>query len=148
VNGSFWCGLLSNAYARAGDFEQALDALDEAFARIEAHQERWWEPELHRQLGELALCAQQQASPRTRARFAARAAPEAAFERARELACRLGAKSLELRAATSLARQWAATHRARAARELLGGVFGGFREGFDTFDLKRASELLITLDAS
>ncbi|MEY2930217.1 MAG: hypothetical protein RL033_966 [Pseudomonadota bacterium] len=148
VNGSFWCALLSNAYARAGDFEQALDALDEAFARIDAHQERWWEPELHRQLGELSLRAQLQTSPRTRERFAARAAPEAAFERSLELACGLGAKSLELRAATSLARQWAATHRAPAARELLGGVFSWFREGFDTIDLKRASELLRTLDPS
>ncbi|MEY4548922.1 MAG: hypothetical protein RL685_5117 [Pseudomonadota bacterium] len=146
VNGSFWCALLSNAYARAGDFEQALDALDEAFARIDAHQERWWEPELHRQLGELALCAQPGASPRTRERLAARAAPEVAFERSLALACGLGAKSLELRAATSLARQWAATDRAPAARELLGGVLSWFREGFDTIDLKRASELLLTLD--
>jgi predicted ATPase len=52
------------------------------------------------------------------------------------------ARSLELRAATSLARLWRDQGRRAQARELLAPVYGWFTEGFDTADLKDAKALL------
>jgi predicted ATPase len=52
------------------------------------------------------------------------------------------ARSLELRAATSLARPWAEQGRRAEARDLLAPVYGWFTEGFDTADLKEAKALL------
>ena len=64
-----------------------------------------------------------------------------------ELARKLGARSLELRAATSLAREWGATGRRHAARELLSSVYGWFEEGLRSPDAQRARELLAELGA-
>ena len=52
------------------------------------------------------------------------------------------ARSLELRAATSLARLWRGQGRRTEARDLLAHVYDGFTEGFDTLDLKEAKALL------
>ena len=52
------------------------------------------------------------------------------------------AKSLELRAATSLARLCGEQGRRAEARELLVPVYGWFTEGFDTADLTDAKLLL------
>jgi predicted ATPase len=53
-----------------------------------------------------------------------------------------GAKSLELRAATSLARLWRDQGRRGEAHDLLARVYGWFTEGFATADLKDAKALL------
>ena len=55
------------------------------------------------------------------------------------------AKSLELRAAVSLARLWQRQGKAKEAREMLGEIHGWFTEGFDTRDLKEAKALLDAL---
>jgi predicted ATPase len=52
------------------------------------------------------------------------------------------ARSLELRAATSLARLWAEQGKRAQARDLLEPVYGWFTEGFETQDLKDAKGLL------
>ena len=52
------------------------------------------------------------------------------------------ARSLELRAATSLARLWRDQGKRDEARDLLAPVYGWFTEGFDTRDLKEAKALL------
>jgi hypothetical protein len=70
---------------------------------------------------------------------------EACFERAMRIAQRQGAKSLELRAAVSLARLCGEQGRRRKAHELLAPVYGWFTEGFDTADLKEAAGLLASL---
>ena len=51
-------------------------------------------------------------------------------------------RSLELRAATSLARLWRDQGRRAEAHDLLAPVYGWFTEGFDTADLKDAKALL------
>ena len=55
------------------------------------------------------------------------------------------AKSLELRAAMSLARLWQQQGKQVEARELLAPVYGWFTEGFDTADLQEAQALLEAL---
>ena len=70
---------------------------------------------------------------------------EAALTQALEIARSQEAKSLELRAAMSLARLWGEQGRADEARRRLGDVYGWFTEGFDTPDLRRARALLARL---
>ena len=70
---------------------------------------------------------------------------EACFQRALDVARRQEAKSLELRAAISLARLWQQQGKRAAARDLLGPIYGWFTEGFDTADLREARVLLDTL---
>jgi predicted ATPase len=67
---------------------------------------------------------------------------EAYFERALAVARQQQAKSLELRAAMSMARLWREQGKREEARELLAPVYGWFTEGFDTRDLKEAKALL------
>jgi predicted ATPase len=70
---------------------------------------------------------------------------EACFQQALAVARRQQAKSLELRAAMSLARLWNQQGRSKAARQLLAEVYGWFSEGFDTVDLQEAKALLEVL---
>jgi predicted ATPase len=55
------------------------------------------------------------------------------------------AGSLELRAATSLARLWAERGERRNAQDLLTRICGWFTEGFDALDLREAQALLSEL---
>ena len=66
----------------------------------------------------------------------------AAFDLAIKTAREQSARSLELRAATSLARLWRDQGKRDEARDLLAPVYGWFTEGFDTRDLKEAKALL------
>jgi predicted ATPase len=59
-----------------------------------------------------------------------------------ETACRQRAKTWELRAAVTLARLWRDEGKCIRARNLLAPIYGWFTEGFDTPDLKDATELL------
>ncbi len=71
-----------------------------------------------------------------------RAEAETCFRRGIEVARRQGTRSLELRAATSLAHLWYQQGRRSEAGSLLAPVFGSFAEGFDTPDLQEARMLL------
>ncbi len=66
----------------------------------------------------------------------------AAFSARLRFARRQSAKSLELRATTSLARLLAKQGRRDEARAMLAEIYGWFTEGFDTADLKDAKALL------
>ena len=98
---------------------------------METSKESWWEAEINRIEGELAL-----KSPPDAARA------EVYFERALAVARQQQAKSWELRASMSLARLWRDQGKPQQARELLAPVYGWFTEGFDTRDLKEAKALL------
>ena len=102
---------------------------------VEITKERWWEAEVNRVAGEIALM-----SP---APDAAKA--QAYFELALAVARAQQAKSWELRAAMSLARLWRDQGKQDQARDLLAPVYGWFTEGFDTRDLKEAKALLAEL---
>ena len=99
--------------------------------------EKWFEAEVHRIAGDIALL-----SPEPDA-----AKAEAYFERALTVARKQQAKSWELRAAMSMARLWRDQGKVRQARELLAPIYGWFTEGFDTRDLKDAKALLEELAA-
>ena len=73
-----------------------LAALAEGLTIVDATDERWWDAETHRLKGELLL---RQAIPERRQ-------AETCFHQALDVARSQQAKSLELRAATSLARLW------------------------------------------
>jgi class 3 adenylate cyclase/predicted ATPase len=77
-------------------------------------------------------------------------APEEAaarYQQALDIARAQEAKSLELRAATSLARLWRDQGKRAEARDLLAPLYGWFTEGFDTGDLKDATALLDELSS-
>jgi predicted ATPase len=70
---------------------------------------------------------------------------ETCFQQALNIARTQQAKSLELRAATSLARLWQAKDKRQDAYDLLAPVHEWFTEGFDTADLEDAKALLSEL---
>ena len=67
---------------------------------------------------------------------------EACFLKAIEIARKQQAKSLELRAATSLARLWQQQGKHDEAHKLLSEIYNWFTEGFDTKDLQEAKTLI------
>ena len=69
------------------------------------------------------------------------------LQRALDVARRQEAKSLELRAAMSLARLWQSQGKRQDAYDLLSPVYGWFTEGFDTVDLQDANRLLEKLQS-
>ena len=84
--------------------------------------------------------------PGERRRMAeANAEAEGCFQQALAAAREQQAKSLELRAATSLARLWQRQGEREQARDLLAPIYGWFTEGFDTPDLGEAQALLAQL---
>jgi class 3 adenylate cyclase/predicted ATPase len=128
---------LIEAHNKLEQPEEGLTALAEAQALVEKTGERYYEAELQRLKGELLL-AQSPDDP---------AEAEACFHNALEIARGQQAKSLELRAAMSLARLWQRQDKVGDARQLLNDVFAWFAEGFDTADLRDARALLDELGA-
>jgi predicted ATPase len=123
---------LIEAHNKLEQPEEGLTALAEAQALVEKTGERYYEAELQRLKGELLL-AQSPDDP---------AEAEACFHNVLEIARGQQAKSLELRAAMSLARLWQRQDKVGDARQLLNDVFAWFAEGFDTADLRDARALL------
>jgi predicted ATPase/class 3 adenylate cyclase len=123
---------LAEMCGQAGMPEQGLAAVAEGLEVAESKSETWCSAELQRLQGNLLL--QQDRNNIAPA--------EASFRAAVEVAERQGAKSLQLRAATSLASLWAEQGKRAQARGLLAPVYGWFTEGFETADLKKAKTLL------
>jgi class 3 adenylate cyclase/predicted ATPase len=133
----FWLSQLAKAHYELGQFDEAWRRFSEAMTVVKANKEVWYEAELYRNAGEVAL-----ATPEHDA-----AKAQAYFERALSVARQQQSKSWELRAAMSMARLWRDQGKRDAARELLAPVYGWFTEGFDTRDLKEAKALLEELAA-
>jgi predicted ATPase len=125
---------LAAALVCAGRAGEALEAADRAVAPLGDF--RLLDAEAHRVRGEALLV---QAEPRWEE-------AERCFRTAIEIARGRGAKSWELRAATSLARMLAQQGRRTEGRALLAAIYGWFTEGFDTGDLTDANALLDTLN--
>jgi class 3 adenylate cyclase/predicted ATPase len=127
----FVMSYLAQAQARLGRHDEALNVIDRAIAMAQRTKEQWCEAELYRTKGELALASEGNV-----------AAAEADFERALGIARQQQARSLELRAATSMARFRRRQDKGDEARDLLAPIYDWFTEGFDTVDLKAARRLL------
>jgi predicted ATPase len=112
---------------------EALKQLKKAIIASQSFELPYWDSAFYRLMGQLLLAP----GARTDSRAA-----EACFRQAIEIAQGQQAKSLELLAATSLARLWTDQGNRTEARDLLAPVYGWFTEGFDTADLKDAKSLL------
>jgi adenylate cyclase len=172
---SYFLARLAEAHARLGQIEDGRRVLGMALELMERSEERVWEAEIHRLQGDLTLLPARIAGPpgwgnprrgepsapsrspgirSAGGRPAARGGldvrevesrAEACFQRALDVARRQGARSLELRAATSLARLWHRQGRRAEARDLLEPICMWFTEGFATADLGEARQLAETL---
>jgi predicted ATPase len=117
---------------KAGRANEALGTLNEALSAVDQQEEHYYEAEIYRLKGEAVL--RQDHSNIDQA--------EECFRRAIGIAHNQSGKSLELRAATSLARLLASKGSQGEARTILAQIYNWFTEGFDTADLKEAKALL------
>jgi class 3 adenylate cyclase/predicted ATPase len=123
---------LAKAKAEIGQFDDASTIIDEATAAVKTTKESWYEGEINRVAGEIALLGKEPDVAKA----------EACFATALEIARKQKAKSWELRAAMSMARLLCAQGRRGPARDILAPVYGWFTQGFDTLDLRQAKILL------
>jgi predicted ATPase len=128
----YYLCLLAEAYMETGRLDDGLNALTEALAAADEHENRHYEAEIHRLRGELLL--KQDDSNAAEAR--------SCFERAIEIARRQSSESLELRATMGLARLLAKNGCRDEARAMLAEIYNWFTAGFDTADLKDAKAQL------
>jgi tetratricopeptide (TPR) repeat protein len=132
ISQAYYLLLRTDACLLHDRFEEAREALEKAFAIAGSTGEGFWEPELHRQRGNLALRTGEENA-------------EEHYQQALAISRRQRARSHELRAATDLARLWNGQGRREEARDLLAAVYDGFTEGFETAGLKAARALLADL---
>jgi predicted ATPase len=132
VSRPLFLALLAEAHGQAGQIAESLALLAEALSVVQHTGDRWWEAELYRLQGEFLLMQS--------TNHAAEAVT--CFQQALVLARRQQAKSLELRAAMSLARLWQRQGTRAEAHALLASIYGWFTEGFGTADLQDAAVLL------
>ena len=128
----FFFALLAQGYERCGNLEEGLKLLNDAFDQVKRSGEYMWEPELHRLRATLLLSVSLKNAPEA----------ETCFRKAMDVAQQQSAKSLELRAATSLGRLWHDQSKGEEARNLLAPIYNWFSEGFETAELKDAKALL------
>jgi predicted ATPase len=130
---TYFLGLLAEALCKGGQIDEGLCVLAEALTMLHGTGTVFYAAELHRLQGELLL---RQAADEAACREA-----EACFGRALAIARQQRAKSLELRAATSLTRLYQKQDRQAQALPILAECYNWFAEGFDTFDLRQARAL-------
>jgi predicted ATPase len=131
---TYFLALLAEALGEAGQIDEGLGVLAEALAQMHDTGERFHGAELHRLQGEFLL-------RRQAAEVTCREA-EACFHRALTVARQQQAKSLELRAAMSLARLYERQDRPAEARPILAECYDWFTEGFTSPDLQDVKALL------
>ncbi len=132
----YFLALLAEAYAKVGQAEEGLTALAEGLTFVDEKPNH--EAELYRLKGELTLQAQVESH---KSQVKEQEAEEC-FLKAITIAKKQQAKSLELRAAMSLARLWQQQGKQKEAHQLLAEIYGWFTEGFDTKDLQEGKALL------
>jgi predicted ATPase len=124
--------ILAEACLRAGRYQEAMDAVAAGREHAARTEDRGANSEVERVAGEALILMEAENTT----------AAEQCLRHAIAIASEQGAKSSELRAATSLARLLRDTGRRDEARALLAEIYNWFTEGFDTADLKNAKALL------
>jgi hypothetical protein len=133
VNLDLYRAILAEAELRAGNFEEGTAVLIQG----ERSTDEWWRAGYLRLRGDLLL----------RGPNDDRGAAERLYRQAISVAAGQQAKSLELRAATSLAMLLGEQGRRSEGYAVLAPVYAWFTEGFGTLDLKEAKALLGELHA-
>jgi predicted ATPase/DNA-binding winged helix-turn-helix (wHTH) protein len=129
-------GELAVCLGEAGEVGQGLAAVDEALARCQARDERWYEAELLRIKGELLLHSGE---------FRSVATAEQHLDKALHVARKQGAQFWELRTAMSLARLRVSQNRRDDAHLAMTSAYEKFTEGFETADLRSAKAMIAQL---
>jgi predicted ATPase len=130
----YFLALLAETCETTAQPEAAWRMLTEAIAAVSHTGESFYAAELHRLKGEHLLRQEGLKQRYTDA--------EQCFQQALTIARHQQAKSLELRAAISLAKLWQQQGKRAKAYDLLEPVYNWFTEGFDTADLQAAKALL------
>jgi DNA-binding winged helix-turn-helix (wHTH) protein/tetratricopeptide (TPR) repeat protein len=146
-------GLVAEAFNKVGRVDEGLSVLDEALALAKSNGDRYYQAELYRLKGELLLAqssvlavAQTAAAGKSvEGEAPAMTNAENCFNQSIVIAQRQKARSLELRAVTSMARLYQRQGRSAEARDQLARIYSEFSEGFDTSDLREAQALLADL---
>ncbi|HYB11391.1 MAG TPA: adenylate/guanylate cyclase domain-containing protein [Alphaproteobacteria bacterium] len=128
MNLDLYRAILAEAELRAGNFEEGTAILIQG----ELSTDEWWRAGYLRLRGDLLL----------RGSNDDRGAAERRYRQAISVAAGQQAKSLELRAATSLAMLLGEQGKRSEGYAALAPVYGWFTEGFGTLDLKEAKALL------
>ena len=123
---------LAEAYDAAGFAEDALGVLDEAADSTSSSGSRYWDAEIARLRGVVALSLNPSATQQAKK----------CFSEAMEIARGQSIRSFELRSAMDLARLWQSEGKNKAAFDLVSNIYNWFEEGFDTADLQAAKALL------
>jgi predicted ATPase len=122
--------ILADAQRAAGQIEAARGTVAAALAYSAQTGQPFWDADLHRLDGDLLLATSSAGEALDR------------YQRALAIAREQDARSLELRAAMSLARLWRDQGRRPEARDVLAPVYSWFTEGLDTRDLIDGKALL------
>jgi predicted ATPase len=125
--------LLAEAHLEGGEPSVGLEVLEDVMRFADTSGVHYWNAELLHLKGKLMARLPSDGHHEEQ---------EVCYREALEVARRQQARSLELRAATSLARLWCDEGRPDEAHDLLAPVYGWFTEGFDTPDLIEAKALL------
>jgi predicted ATPase len=133
--GSFAARVIAQMELENTDLAAARKTLEAALVESERTGHRWYDSEIHRTLGEI-LVNQNPADPAT---------AEAAFLTAIAVAQSQKARSLELRAALSLAKLYRSTDREADAYAALGPVLESFSPTPELPEIAKAWELFETL---
>ena len=124
--------LFAEAYLKKGDSKAGAEVLQKALDAAERRGERMYLSELHRLQGEFLLLSSVRGESEV----------ERCFQQAITIAGEQSAKSLELRAATSLASLWNEQGKSIEARNILADLYDKFSQGLDAADLKAAKKLI------
>ena len=127
--------MLAEAFAAADRYEDGLMQVEEALTVAAKSGIRYWDAELYRRKAALLLAANE-----------GDAAAEACLTRALGVARQQGARMLEMRAATDLARLWQRQNRRDAARDVLLPVYRWFANASRSEDLRDARDLVAELE--
>jgi predicted ATPase len=126
----------ADALGRVDRVAEGLAAIDEALARCEVNDERWYWAELLRVKGGLTLRGSGTSAAEEAERY---------FLESLEWSKRQETPAWELRTTISLAALWRDGHRVGEARKAISTCYARFSEGLHTADLQAASKLMSEL---
>ncbi len=136
----FWLGEVM-ALRGMGDAEGAIERVEECIRHCRDTGDVYMLPEALRVKAELLVEAGRESPPGA-------VAASGTFAEAMDLARQQGARSFQLRIASSIAAYHLAGGRADLAKKALAPIFETFTEGFETADLRRAVAMLSTIAGS